>query len=358
MRFSSMNFNSTALFDSYLRPLLNVGLFLLWTCMGGFVWADGEPAMPSATTRTKTGSPSEAGIGNQGLANGVGLNVRVSATTSSAIVKRLDLGETFKLLDWEVDEKGREWLKIAFTSSGNVVGTGYLLRTYILPFASRKKALSYVALGKAQLAREELSPQESYALADFLDKAFEETGAEGDGAVLGFQKLEALEKLSNSITVSFRCGNATGDTPAWVEKAIDRFLATDYVDCGTFVPPGAFWELWRKLPRGHSRAEELAWTASNRSHGGECEGYLPCYFGSFMMGRFLYLEKYPRGKYAPQVLESVASWVGDIGTNWGDFQSEYKFIDVLRRLRKVIVASNLSKKESLIQELDRLVARL
>ena len=52
-------------------------------------------------------------------------------------------------------------------------------------------------------------------------------------------------------------------------------------------------------------AEEIAWEAANTPVGGECEGYLPCYTGSDLLGIGRFLRDFPKSSRAKEALAGI-----------------------------------------------------
>ena len=56
-------------------------------------------------------------------------------------------------------------------------------------------------------------------------------------------------------------------------------------------------------------ADRIAWTASRLDPRGECEGYLPCYVGRMLYGKFEYLRRHPDGAFVPETLQSILDYL-------------------------------------------------
>lgn len=75
-----------------------------------------------------------------------------------------------------------------------------------------------------------------------------------------------------------------------------------------FVRSDRYWALhkkYQKLPI----AEEIAWTASQNSLPGECEGYINCYVYKMTVTDGRYLQLYPNGKHASKAIASLVEYL-------------------------------------------------
>jgi hypothetical protein len=89
---------------------------------------------------------------------------------------------------------------------------------------------------------------------------------------------------------------------------------TRYADWAGYDEPGGRWMLrndaiW-KVHDAHARspvADEIAWLSVSNGLGGECEGYLPCYFGGRNALQGEYLRKHPTGAHVAEAVAAIGS---------------------------------------------------
>lgn len=113
-----------------------------------------------------------------------------------------------------------------------------------------------------------------------------------------------------------------------------------------YVRSKRFWDLQKKyhtLPI----ADKIAWTASENSLPGECEGYVNCYIAVIRMTHGEYLKRYPKGAYTKRALQQMIVSLSYIPTNTGsserknydgptDTPDRAELVNTIQELRRII----------------------
>jgi hypothetical protein len=153
----------------------------------------------------------------------------------------------------------------------------------------------------------------------------ERLGRKGDGFPAAVELVSYIERIAD--TFSDPDGRARIDlyrlkalqlalaaVPSGRRREPSNSWLTRYEDWAAYDEPGGRWMLrndaiW-KVHDAHARsplADEIAWLSVTNGLGGECEGYLPCYFGARNALQGEYLRRHPTGVHVMEAVAAIGS---------------------------------------------------
>jgi hypothetical protein len=223
--------------------------------------------------------------------------------------------------------------------------------------ASREEIYLRIATERLKTARQDFFEQVD--LYKFLTRAIAEIKTPTITAEL---ELSQLLALSNSLRAI--------PHPREPQQLYSSWLQINEADIVYSEPAaiwllklGRFWELEKKyhaLPIG----ERIAWTASQYELPGECEGDIPCLFAVTRMREGKYLELYPNGAHAGEIVSQMNELLRFINHDTQFFQSQMhselssedrsKLKNAIAEFRKVIMKVTNPKKNALLKQVDQL----
>ena len=170
--------------------------------------------------------------------------------------------------------------------------SGWIFGGLLHSYDSANAGIISLGIARQRMQRKSTSFLEWSELSDFCREAMDRARDAEDKAELGLCQL----------TAASRAGNARRQDP-WFEqnKSIFFFheLAAQYA-----VRPELMWKLHDKYKRT-SHAERIAFAASQLMTGGECEGFLECSLGRWLLTDGRYMELYPGGPGVPRILRQL-----------------------------------------------------
>ncbi|MBO0719382.1 MAG: SH3 domain-containing protein [Blastocatellia bacterium] len=286
--------------------------------------------------------------------------LRTSPQTSAEEVIRLPLGTIVLTLDQSAEKEkigGMEdfWYRVR-TEDGK---SGWLfggLTANFLP-ASREEIYLSIAVERLKTARQDFFEQVD--LYKFLTRAITEIKAPTIAAEL---ELAQLLALSNSLRAIPRPREPQQPYASWLQVHEADIVYSEPAAMW-LVKLEHFWELEKKyhsLPIG----ERIAWTAAHYELPGECEGDIPCLFAVMRMREGKYLELYPNGAHAAEIISQINELLRFINHDNQFLQNQMhselssedrsKLKNAIAEFRKVIMEVTNSKKNALLKQIDQL----
>jgi SH3 domain-containing protein len=286
--------------------------------------------------------------------------LRMSPQTTADEVTRLPLGTIVLTLDQSAEKEkigGMEdfWYRVR-TEDGK---SGWLFGGLTASFfpSSREEIYLRIAAERLKTARQDFFEQVD--LYKFLTRAIAEIKTPTIAAEL---ELSQLLALSNSLRAIPRPREPQQPYASWLQ-----IYEADTV----YSEPGAmwlvklerFWELEKKY-HGLPIGERTAWTAAQYELPGECEGDIPCLFGVMRMREGTYLELYPNGAHAGEIISRINELLRFISHDTQFLQNQMhselssedrsQLKNAIGEFRKVIMKIANSKKNALLKQIDQL----
>ena len=252
-----------------------------------------KPAPPVVRPTPKTTpKPPES---EQMIVTATSARLRSNPNTSSETLKHLNIGAVYAVV-----EKNAQWFKVNADDS-----SGWVSNTVSQTFTTAKRGDTYAAIAGKYFKQQSMDFATSAQLYEFLTRAEKEVSNRRQQADLSYKRLLALQTALKKIPM-----DKQGKDPykAFV-KGTDKLVVFSEPSAEYYVISDHFWDLHEKykdLPLG----EEIAWTAAQNPHPGECEGYINCYLFLIRATHGEYLNFYPAGKYSKKALSDTLGLAG------------------------------------------------
>jgi hypothetical protein len=274
--------------------------------------------------------------------------LRNSPSTSSETLKHLNIGDVYPVV-----EKNAQWFKVSADDS-----SGWVSNTVSQTLSTAKRGDIYLAIAGKYFKQQSMDFATSAQLYEFLTRAEKEVSNRRQQADLSYKRLLALQAALKKIPMDKQ---DKAPYKAFV-KGADKFVVFSEPSAEYYVISDHFWDLHEKykdLPLG----EEIAWTAAQNPHPGECEGYINCYLFLIRATHGEYLNFYPAGKYSKKALADLSGWlepiVADsreksIYSGSTDISDRAEFNKYLTELRAIISKSPYTEKSRPLQQIKQL----
>jgi len=286
--------------------------------------------------------------------------LRTSPQTTADEVTRLPLGTVALALDQSAEKEkigGIEdfWYRVR-TEDGK---SGWLFGGLTAPFfpAGREEIYLRIAVERLKTAHQDFFEQVD--LYKFLTRAIAEIKAPTIAAEL---ELSQLLALSNSLRAIPRPRELQQSYASWLQIHEAGVVYSEPAAMW-LVKLERFWGLEKKyhaLPIG----ERIAWTASQYELPGECEGDIPCLFAVMRMRQGKYLELYPNGAHAGEIISQINELLRFINHDAQFLQNQMhselssedrsKLKNAIAEFREVIMKVTNPKKNALLKQIDQL----
>lgn len=246
----------------------------------------------------------------------LGSNVacRTAPSLSGEVVQRLDVAELVHVAPRDAGLS--DWVQA--TTAGSA--TCFVSRRLVTPFDAAAPERAVVAIVDRTARLEGRIPFGRMAAVHALfEDRWQDITVEGS-AEMELLELQVLLRTAHSIDgwedmVRWpwpdrrdpRTALRRREIAAWINRNESR---VHYFELGAVwgVLPDTFWALHDKY-RHDPLADRIAWLASRKYPGGECEGHVPCYLGHMLAPEFEYLRRHPRGAYVTEVLKGVLDYL-------------------------------------------------
>jgi hypothetical protein len=316
------------------------------------------PALAVSAISTRGAQTAEAARSRITIA--LGVRVRVAPQVSAEEVGRLQLGTVIRELERtasreRIGASEDYWYRVAAPG----VAEGWVFGGLIAAFDPNRRAEIYQRIAAERLKVEGASFADQIDLVRFLDRAVPEVSQVNAAAELELLRLLALRRSLASVAFEKQ---AEPPYDAWLKEQQPRIVYSE--PAGQWhVLSELFWNLRTKY-RALPVAERIAWEAAQNPLPGECEGFLPCYFGYYNLTHIEYLRLYPRGAHADESLADFGKFLDGV---FEDFkgQKSYdvpradraEFKKTLAKTRLVISKVPGPRRTTILRQLDELARR-
>jgi hypothetical protein len=288
-------------------------------------------------------------------------NVRVRAAPDTAAqeVTRLKLGTVVKAsarTPDQVELAGRRehWYKVALATGE----TGWLFGGFLADYDAARGAEITRQIIEDRLKAESMTFNEGVDLYNFVSARAAEAGAGEAKGELELQKLLALGRAAGAVQSDER------ERPPYREflKAHEKELYFHELAGAIAVRSELFWALERGY-HGTSIGERIAWEAAENLTPGECESDEVCQLLRLHETHGVYLERYPTGPRAAQVLkyyeealasEQVKELLAGRGGDQYTVQARAELRKMLPSLRARLAKATGPEKAAVLKRLDAL----
>lgn len=295
------------------------------------------------------------------ITTATGVRLRQAPQTAAEELTRLALGVAVQELERsaareKVGSSEDYWYRVA--APGGL--EGWVFGALTAPFDPERRAETYLKIAADRLKVAEASFGERADLFKFLDRVAPEVKGRDALAELELLRLLALHKSLEAIPF-----DKQGESPYkdWTKEHEARAVYSE--PAGQWlIRADALWALEKKY-RGLPVAERIAWEASRIGLPGECEGFLPCYFGYHSLTDGQYLKLYPRGAHAGEALGSLSEFLDGVLEDLKGSDPHYEvpaedlasFHKELAELRATVARVPNPKGGAVLRKLDQLAAR-
>lgn len=198
----------------------------------------------------------------------------------------------------EVGNLSDYWYRIKFEGK-----EGWVFGGFTLEYQAAQRDQIYHNLMEQRL-KTKTNFNDQIDLLKFVDRAIKETQAKDALAEWQLYRLLAIKKTIESIPFD---KNNESPYKEWLKANEDNIVGSD--PCGCFLLiSDRLWAL-EKQYHGSPVGERAAWEASQNSLPGECEGDMSCYFSVINLTTGQYLDLYPTGQHADEVLQAIRTEV-------------------------------------------------
>ena len=229
------------------------------------------------------------------------VTLRSLPVATSLVIAQVPLGT-------ELTESGlagldKKWLRVSLADGRE----GWVLSSLTKPLDPQWRWPTFDAIIADRLGRKSDAFPALAELAAFIERVAPEYTDRDGRARVEFARLRAVSSAARAIPF-----NAGPREPyaSWL-KARSTHVVYDEPGGRWMLAPRAIWETHARIPSA-SIADEVAWFAVTNGLGGECEGYLVCYFDRRNQLQGEYLRRHPNGQHAADavgVLKATADEV-------------------------------------------------
>jgi hypothetical protein len=301
-------------------------------------------ATPKPTPRT-TPKPAES---PQVIVSVTSARLRSEPSTSSETVQYLKIGAVYPVLD-----QNTGWYRIRAGSEK----TGWISNTVSQPFTTAKRGEIYAGIA-AKYSKQALDFTTASQLYDFLTTAEKQITNRRQQGEIGFKRLLALQAALKKVPYD----KQDQEPYKTFLKGKDKEVIYSDPSAEYYVISELFWDLHDKN-KGTPIGEDIAWTASQNSLPGECEGYINCYLHNLRVTYGEYLNFYPAGKNSKKALTELGVFLGPIVADSreksvysgpADISDRAEFNKLLTELRAIISRSPYTEKTKPLQQIKTL----
>lgn len=303
------------------------------------------PKPTAKSTPKPTPKPAES---PQIIVSVTSARLRSEPSTSSETVQYLKIGAIYPVLD-----QNAGWYRIRAGSEK----TGWISNTVSQPFTSAKRGEIYAGIA-AKYSKQSLDFTTASQLYDFLTTAEKQITNRRQQGEIGFKRLLALQTALKKVPYD----KQDQEPYKTFLKGKDKEVIYSDPSAEYYVISELFWDLHDKN-KGTPVGEDIAWTASQNSLPGECEGYINCYLHNLRVTYGEYLNFYPAGKYSKKALTELGVFLGPIVADSreksvysgpADISDRAEFNRLLTELRAIISRSPYTEKTKPLQQIKTL----
>lgn len=274
--------------------------------------------------------------------------LRSEPNTSSETLQYLKIGAIYPVLD-----QNPGWYRVRVGSEK----TGWISNTVSQSFSSAKRVEIYQAIA-AKYSKQAMDFTTASQLYDFLTTAEKQITNRRQLGDIGYKRLLALQAALKKVPIDKQ------DKEPYKSflKGKDKEIIFSDPSAEYYVISDLFWDLHDKN-KGLPIGEDIAWSASQNTLPGECEGYVNCYLHTLRVTYGEYLNFYPAGKYSKKALTELGVFLGPIVADArersvysgpADISDRAEFNKLLTELRAIVSKSPYTEKTKPLQQIKTL----
>ena len=241
------------------------------------------------------------------------VTLRQKPSPQAEAVTRLPLGtEVAEAGDADLD---RTWVHVV-TADGK---DGWVLANLTRPLDAYWKWQTQEQVIVERLARKGDGFPADVELVDFIERIADSFTDADARARMDLYRLQALQETLAAVPP----GRSEREPYAsWLARYKD-WTVYDKAAGAWILDAGAIWKVHDQRA-DRVAADDIAWFAASAGAGGECAGYLPCYFDSRNHRQGEYLRRHPAGAHAAEAVSEIGRTAILLGAPAGP-RSAYRF---------------------------------
>ena len=256
----------------------------------------------ASTTRAAGGPAAPDQIRITAAAN---VTVRALPAAGSPVVAQVPLGT--ELTDSSLAGLDKTWVRVALADGRE----GWVLANLTKPLDPHWRWPTFDEIIADRLRRKGDAFPALAELATFIERVAPEYTDPDGRARVEFARLRAISLAAKAIPVQ---GGTREPYASWLKGLKARGTDVVYDESGKrwMLAARPIWEAHARI-QSASIADEVAWFAVTNGVGGECKGYLVCYFDRRNRLHGEYLRHHPNGQHATDavgVLKETADQIG------------------------------------------------
>lgn len=311
---------------------------------------------PKVTPKPKTSPiPTPVKESLQLIATAAGARVRAQASTSSAELRRVKLGELIKVLE----KTKADWYKIEIPAKPkNVVG--WMSGQVADDWDSDKREEIYRRIVDKNYKASGMSFGDASELFEFLVKAQNELKSSKYSPDFAYKQLVVLKQTLKAVPFN------KGESNPYKSflKANEKSIVYSEPSAEWYIRSEIIWDLQKKYAEAQV-AEDIAWLGAQNPLPGECEGYVNCYLFVLRETDARYLELYPNGKHTAESLKTIQNLLEPIVADLAekkvyngptDVTDRAEFNRLIAEIRTIVSKLFLAEfeKQKAIQQLNQI----
>lgn len=231
------------------------------------------------------------------------VRVRSEPATSGKELGKLAVGSVVTELERssaqaEVGNLSDYWYRVKFEGK-----EGWVFGGFTTEYQAAQRDQIYHNLMEQRL-KTKTNFNDQLDLIKFVERIIKETQAKDALAEWQLYRLLAIKKTVESLPFD---KNNESPYKEWLKANEENIVVSDPCGCWLLVSD-RLWAL-EKQYHGSVVGERAAWEASQNSLPGECEGDISCYFSVINLTTGQYLDLYPMGQHADEVLQAIRTEV-------------------------------------------------
>jgi hypothetical protein len=229
------------------------------------------------------------------------VTVRTLPAADSPAVAQVPLGT--ELTDSSLAGLDKTWIRVTLADGRE----GWILATLTKPLDPQWRWPTFDGIIADRLARKGDKFPALAELAAFIERVAPEYTDPDGRARVEFARLRAIALAAGAIPFQ---GGTREPYASWL-TARGTDIAYDEPGGRWMLRPRSIWETHARI-QSASIADDVAWLAVNNGLGGECEGYLVCYFDRRNRLHGEYLRHHPNGQHAADAVAVLKETADEI----------------------------------------------
>lgn len=290
------------------------------------------------------------------IATSAAVRVRSAPEVTAKEVARVEFGRVVRATRRSAEKttigtRTDYWYEVDLSAGRS----GWIFGGFLADYDPKKRASIVRGLIEQRIA---LEPGSFESEAEFYAFVAKELGA-ARGDERGALELARLIALSRTAGVAPHEMRDTPPRGSWLASHEKELVYSE--PAGMWLARSdLFWELEKKY-RGTALGERIAWAAAENGLPGECEGNETCYFHSFVLTEGRYLERYPQGSHAHEVILHLNDIVASeellrfaratAGDRW-ERDARRSLLEDLALVRKLVAKTKFRETAAVLKRID------